>query len=135
MSASSGLQWLKILGLLGIGVVAVTKGPKVVRYVARKGRLSDAYNKATQEIDHSIGWDKLPPALGLPVLAGIRNTLRKNNLHDTATAPSIPLPDPVADGDRYLTARTSDGTFNDLSNPRMGAACTRFGRNFPIEYS
>jgi hypothetical protein len=70
----------------------------------------------------------------LPVLAGIRNTLRRDNLHDTATAPSIPVPDLVPEGDRYLTARTPDGTFNDLSNPRMGAAGTRFGRNFPISY-
>ena len=126
MSASSGLQWLKVLGLLGIGVVAVTKGPQLVRYVSRKGRLSDVFNKATGEVDHSIGWDKLPPALGLPVLAGIRNTLRKHNLHDTATAPSMAAPAPVAVNDRYLTARTVDGTFNDLSNPGMGAAGTRF---------
>jgi hypothetical protein len=135
MSESSLVQWLKILGLLGIGVVAVTKGPKLVRSVSRKVGLADAFNKAAEEVDHSIGWDKLPPALGLLVLAGIRNTLRKHNLHGTAEAPSIPAPDPVPDGDRYLTARTPDGTFNDLSHPKMGAAGTRFGRNFPIEYS
>lgn len=135
MSASSGLQWLKVLGLVGIGVVAVTKGPKMVRYVKRKVRLADAFNKVTEEVDNSVGWDKLPPALGLPVLAGIRNNLRRDNLHDTASAPSIPSPDLIADGDRHLTARMPDGSFNDLSSPKMGAAGTRFGRNFPIEYS
>ena len=135
MSTSSGLQWLKILGLLGIGAVAVTKGPKLVRYVSRRVRIANGFNRVTEEIDHSIGWDKLPPILGLPVLSGIRNTLRAHNLHDTAATPSIPIPPPLAEGDRHLTARTPDGTFNDLSNPGMGAAGTRFGRNFPVEYS
>lgn len=32
-----------------------------------------------------------------------------------------------------LTARTADGTCNDLDNPAMGAAGIRFGRNVPIE--
>lgn len=134
MSTSSSLQLLKVLGLLGLGVVAVTKGPKIARFVSRRVRVGDLFNRATEEIDHSIGWDKLPPALGLPVLSGIRNTLRAHNLHDTAATPSIPIPPPVAVGDRHLTARTPDGTFNDLSNPAMGAAGTRFGRNFPLEY-
>src|SRR5215813_579401 len=130
----SGLRWLKLLGLLAVGVVAVTKGPAVVRYVSsRKGRLDDLFNKATEEIDQAVGWDHLPPALGLGVLAGIRNTLRRDNLYDTGKTPSLPVAELVPD-DRYLTARTPDGTFNDLSNPRMGAAGTRFGRNFPIEY-
>lgn len=101
----------------------------------RNGRLSNLFNKAAEAVDHKIGWDRLPAPLGLAVLAGIRNTLRKKNLHDTSTAPAIPTADPVADGERYLSARTPDGTFNDLSNPRMGAAGSRFGRNFPIEYS
>jgi Animal haem peroxidase len=127
---------LKVAGLVGVGVVAVTQGPKLLRRISRKKcSLADAFNKVTEEVDHAIGWDTLPPPLGLAVLAGIRNTLRKENLHDTSGAPSIPIPDPVPENDRYLTARTPDGTFNDLSNPHMGAAGTRFGRNFPIEYS
>jgi hypothetical protein len=130
------MNLLKILGLVGLGVVAVAKGPKLIGAVSkRKTGLSDALNKGATAIDHSIGWDKLPPVLGLGVLAGIRNTLRKENLYDTTEAPSIPTPDLVPNNQRYLTARMPDGTFNDLSNPKMGAVGTRFGRNFPIEYN
>ena len=100
------------------------------------GKLSNFFNKLAETIDHKIGWDKLPSLLGLAVLAGIRNRLRQKNLYDTSVSPPvIPTPDPVADGERYLTSRSPDGTFNDLSNPRMGAVGSRFGRNFPIEYS
>lgn len=131
----NNINLLKIAGLVGLGVLAVAKGPQLIGAVSkRKKGLSDALDKGATSIDHSIGWDKLPPVIGLGVLAGIRNTLRKQNLYDTTAAPSIPAPDPIAPDQRYLTARTPDGTFNDLSNPRMGAAGTRFGRNFPIEY-
>jgi hypothetical protein len=34
---------------------------------------------------------------------------------------------------RYLTARTPDGSYNDLDHPAMGSTGTRFGRNVPIE--
>ncbi|HKR00965.1 MAG TPA: peroxidase family protein [Pyrinomonadaceae bacterium] len=135
MIKSSGTNWLKVLGLLGIGVVAVTKGPKLLRYVSRKAGFSETFNKAAERVDHAVGWDKLPVALGMLTLVGIRNTLRAENLYDTSSAPSVPMPDPIPEGQHHLTARTADGTFNDLSNPRMGAAGTRFGRNFPIEYS
>jgi len=129
------MNLLKILGLVGLGVVAVTKGPKIVSAVSkRKKGLSDSLNKLATSVDQSIGWDKLPVPLGLGVLAGIRNTLRKDNLYDTTEASAIPTPDLIPNNQRYLTARTPDGTFNDLSNPKMGAAGTRFGRNFPIEY-
>lgn len=133
MSRSSATNWFKLLGLLGVGVVAVTKGPKLLSYISSKAGLAEALEKTSEKIDHSIGWDKLPPVLGLPVLSGIRNTLRKENLHDTSSVASVPTPEPTPEDQRYLTARTADGTFNDLSNPRMGAAGTRFGRNVPIE--
>jgi Animal haem peroxidase len=134
MSKSIG-NWLKLAGLVGLGFLAVTKGPKLVRAVTRKSRGSGLLGEVAERIDHAVGWDKLPPALGLAALAGIRGTLREKNLYDTEQAtPSIPIPPPVAEGDRHLTARTADGTFNDLASPRMGSAGTRFGRNFPIEY-
>lgn len=135
MSKSSGIKWLKVLGLVGVGVVAVTKGPKLLRYVSRKAEVSESLDRAVEKVDHSIGWDKLPPVLGLLALSRIRNTLRTKNLYDTSSAPSVPISEPVPQDQRYLTARTADGTFNDLSNPRMGAAGTRFGRNFPIEHT
>ena len=33
---------------------------------------------------------------------------------------------------RWRNARTSDGTYNDLTCPRMGSAGMRFGRNVPL---
>ena len=113
-----GTNLLKILGLVGIGVVAVMAAPKVVKKVkSSKGKLSGMFDSGAELVDHRIGWDKLPPPLGLATLAGIRNKLRKENLYDTAAAPSLPVSDLPMD-QRYLTARTPDGTFNDLSNPR-----------------
>jgi hypothetical protein len=72
MSNSATMKWLKVMGLLGIGVVAVTKGPKLVRYVSRKARLSETFDNAVEKVDHSVGWDRLPPAVGLLALVGIR---------------------------------------------------------------
>jgi hypothetical protein len=36
---------------------------------------------------------------------------------------------------RDLYWRTVDGTYNDLGDPNMGMAHTRFGRNMPLEYT
>jgi hypothetical protein len=87
-------------------------------------------------IDRTIGWFKLPSYTGGLVLAGLRITLRKENLADTehlpSTVPATPAL-PRAEGGSRLTARTADGTWNDLQVPTMGSANTRFGRNVPIE--
>jgi hypothetical protein len=83
-------------------------------------------------IDRKAGWDRLPKVLSLGVLIGLRDTLRRFNLHDTNKVPSTnlpPLPPPAA---QHLTERTLDGTYNDLDDPRMGSAGTRFGRNIPL---
>jgi hypothetical protein len=85
-------------------------------------------------MERTIGWFRLPRYTGAIVLAGLRVTLRAANLHDTERLPSTgadPDPEPPADG-RHLTARTSDGSWNDLSVPAMGRANTRFGRNVPV---
>lgn len=92
-----------------------------------------AYDAVAQAVDQRIGWDKLPWPLGLAVLVGVRNVLRQRNLHDTTALPTtgeapLPPPDSV-----YLTTRTPDGTYNDLSRPAMGRAGSRFGRNVPLE--
>src|SRR5215470_9459496 len=130
---AKGTDLLKVLGLVGIGLVAVKAAPTVIKRVkGNKRKLSRIFDDGAQLVDHRIGWDKLPPPVGLATLAGIRNTLRRENLYDTSAAPSLPAESPVAN-ERHLTARSLDGTYNDLSNPSMGAAGTRFGRNFPIE--
>jgi Animal haem peroxidase len=74
-------------------------------------------------------WAKLPWPLGLLTILTYRNRLRRENLYDTESATAKDVPEP--EDTRYLTARTADGTYNDLENPRMGGAGTRFGRNVP----
>jgi len=75
-------------------------------------------------------WYKLPKLLGLVRLVLIRNELREKNLHDTEDGP---LTGPPCDG-ANTGVRMLDGTCNDLASTRMGAAGTRFGRNFPLEH-
>jgi hypothetical protein len=82
-------------------------------------------------LDRRFGWDALPRPLALLVLVGIRQRLRHRNLHDTGTG--VPLEPATSDGDRHLTARTLDGSYNDLSDPAMGAIGARFGRNVPLD--
>lgn len=84
-----------------------------------------------ERIDRSTGWDKLPMLTGLLVLAGIRIRLRMRNLEDTSKLPETKDPTPFVKGDSHLTARTADGSFNDLEQPGMGRAGARFGRNVP----
>jgi hypothetical protein len=91
------------------------------------------YDATAEAIDRRIGWDKLPLLLALPVLIGLRNVLRKKNLYDTGRGP-LDQPD-VDDHPRYLTARTLDGTFNNLEDPLMGSLGSRFGRNVPLEHT
>jgi hypothetical protein len=90
------------------------------------------YDQAAETLDHSVGWDKVPTPLGLLILMGLRNILRQQNLHDTTHEPAINQPAIEPMQARYLTARTADGTHNDLQNPAMGMAGSRFGRNVPI---
>ena len=66
----------------------------------------------------------------------MRNELREKNLHDTEE-PAEPRQEIPAEprSRRSRSARTIDGTFNDLHFPKMGAAGRRFGRNFPLEHT
>jgi hypothetical protein len=91
------------------------------------------YDSLCQTLDHQVGWDRLPKPLGLLVLVGLRNVLRRENLYDTDGAPvreQPPLEPPSA---THRSQRTPDGSYNDLSEPRMGMAGSRFGRNVPLE--
>ncbi|WP_217212957.1 peroxidase family protein [Streptomyces sp. AC550_RSS872] len=85
-------------------------------------------------LDRRIGWDKLPVPLGLGTLLGLRVKLRQENLHDTNRIPAVNVPEPAPrNGKAYLVNRTADGSYNDLDQPKMGMAGTRFGRNIPLE--
>jgi hypothetical protein len=117
---------------------------------------SRLYARAAQTLDWSVGWTKLPPYAGVFTLVGMRITLRRRNLYDTGVVDLAGRPTQVtqptaaaqpsagstmeqvapeaqaARGAGYLTARTADGSYNDLHTPAMGAAGQRFGRNVPL---
>ncbi len=93
----------------------------------------NTFDRVATWVDHKRGWDKLPRILSIPVLIGVRDVLRKKNLFDTTGMPAVDTP-PVDPFDPIVVnRRTADGTYNDLENPTMGMAESRFGRNVPIE--
>ncbi len=94
---------------------------------------SSIYNRTAEKLDRRFGWDKLPKPVAMLVLIGLRNVLREQNLFDTGRGP-LDKPD-IDDHPRYRTARTLDGTFNNLDDPLMGSLGSRFGRNVPLEYT
>lgn len=87
-----------------------------------------------ERLDRWIGWSRLPLPLAVAVLIGLRDQLRADNLYGTGRGK-----DDRPDGedpyiDRHLTARTLNGTYNDLNDPLMGSVKSRFGRNVPLTY-
>ena len=80
-------------------------------------------------------WHKLPFLLGLFNLIALREELRASNLIDTRT-PDDPARTPgvTADTAAYELRRyrSLDGSYNDLCDPDMGMAGTRFARNVPL---
>jgi hypothetical protein len=85
-------------------------------------------------VNKFVDWHRLPTSLGLLNLAGFRHDLRHNNLHDTEdheSPPSVHQPRP-APPEEARAARSGDGSFNDLSNPRMGSVNALFGRNVSL---
>ena len=95
--------------------------------------LSPLLVRTASALDRRFGWERLPRSLGILALVGIRTRLRRQNLYDTETVTS----GPSANGapPRALRARTLDGSYNDLSSPRMGSVGARFGRNIPLDRS
>jgi hypothetical protein len=85
-----------------------------------------------QALDWLIGWPSLPLPLGVATLIAARVRLRQANLYDTASAPSINPAALQGASPACLTARTPDGSYNDLDHPEMGSTGTRFGRNVPL---
>ncbi|MFI9310842.1 peroxidase family protein [Streptomyces triculaminicus] len=84
-------------------------------------------------VDRRVGWDKLAVIPGLLTILGLRVRYRRENLHDTTHLPSVNLPEPAPPSAKHRVARTADGSHNDLDEPRMGMAGTRFGRNVPLD--
>lgn len=122
-----------LLGVAGVAALRRANRPEGPGY--RQTTLWRLFDNATQWLDMRFGWHRLPLPVSLATLIGIRNILRQRNLHDTSHEPSL-NPPPLAPPDaRFLTSRSPDGTFNDLENPRMGMAGSRFGRNVPVEHT
>ncbi len=90
------------------------------------------YDWLAQYVDQRVGWDRLPKPLGLAVLVGLRDTLRRQNLFDTNVAPAVNLPPLDPPSAERFTQRMPDGSYNDLTDPRMGMGGARFGRNIPL---
>jgi hypothetical protein len=99
----------------------------------KQSLISRFASSAAEAVDRRIGWDKLPLPLGLLTLVGIRDRLRARNLYDSGRGPLDRPSDATVDHARYLTARTLDGTYNDLDDPLMGSTGSRFGRNVPLD--
>jgi hypothetical protein len=98
----------------------------------RRSLFSRVYDGIAEAVDRRIGWDRLPVPLGLLTLVGIRDVLRRRNLYDTRGEPTTDPPRARPWDPRYATWRTPDGSYNDLSDPAVGMAGTRFGRNVPL---
>jgi hypothetical protein len=118
-----------------IGGAVVAAALAASRSTALTSRAELLFAKVAWATDRLVGWWRLPTPLGLLVLIGNRVLLRQKNLYDTSTFPSTGPALLTETGPRRLTARTADGSFNDLSYPQMGRAGTRFGRNIPNEYT
>ncbi|HET7530145.1 MAG TPA: peroxidase family protein [Mycobacteriales bacterium] len=91
------------------------------------------YDGIATALDHRFGWDRLPRPVGLLTLVGLRNVLRRENLYDTGALPAVNRPKPAPATAQARAGRTADGSYDDLDDPAMGMAGTRFGRNVPLE--
>src|SRR5215210_1005501 len=85
------------------------------------------------ELFSSRPWYKLPRLFAMFKLIEMRNELRAKNLHDTEEPPLERTTTQTLDP-AERDARSTDGSFNDLHVPKMGAAGCRFGRNLPLEH-
>jgi Animal haem peroxidase len=142
MGQSSGKKLLTAVGLIGAGVVAGLLIAEAMNNSRREqssirgvSPLSRLLARLTYSLDRVVPWHRQPVPLGVLGLIGMRAKLRDENLHDTDIIPSTIQPVPERKDQRYLTARTPDGTYNDLADPLMGAIGTRFGRNSPFSQS
>jgi heme peroxidase len=124
------MKMLKAVGIAAGGAVAAAAAVKILRSARCKQALLDGFNRTCVLVDQKIGWPALPVPLALAVLSGGRNTLREKNLTDTNTPDADP--GTLSVYPNVVTARTPDGTFNDLKCPFMGSAGSRFGRNVPL---
>jgi hypothetical protein len=131
----------KVVALLSLAVSASTLIRRLIQgppgpYSYIPSLPVQIYTNVCVWIDQNVvPWHKLPLPLGLASIIGTRIKLRQDNLYDTGMFPSVPQPEPQATGTDFLRQRMIAGTFNDLRDPTMGAANTRFGRNVPNQFT
>ncbi|MGH3588587.1 MAG: peroxidase family protein, partial [Pseudonocardia sp.] len=87
-------------------------------------------------LNRYVEWHRLPMRLSVLNLSAFRDVLRHHNLFDTEPreAPPAARPVPVLPDETARVWRTFDGTYNDLSEPHMGAVGAAFGRNLKPDY-
>jgi hypothetical protein len=95
--------------------------------------LESVLGGAARLLSRTRPWHRYPTLIAIPMLAGLRINMRKQNLFDTETDPRLQPANPGAAGIDVRGERTVDGSYNDLAEPAMGMTNTRFGRNVPIE--
>ncbi len=119
---------LKSLRLLlgdGLGVV----------FTGIMGATTTIYGKLAGYKDRVwTNWYRRPLFLGILTLAYMREKMNKHNLNSTYPKGVLtgfqPEGQTPPDGVKYF--RTADGSWNNLSNPKEGAAGTRFSRNIKV---
>ncbi|NMO22970.1 peroxidase family protein, partial [Pyxidicoccus fallax] len=107
------------------------KAPEQKRW--RRSPLARLFSGVFALINRVVPWHRLPRPLGVLNLIALRGTMREHNLHDTSKLPSRAHSAPPPLTPEQLVRRSPDGTYNDVSNPRMGCVGARFGRNIPLE--
>jgi len=132
MVRSSIKAWAKALRFVGTAVLTIVAAPKIVAYLNREGALTRLFDQLAETLDQMVRWDRLPTWAGVLTLLGLRHILRRDNLYATDSPPDAATRVLPAGDSQHLTARTADGTFNDLDYPAMGSAGARFGRNVPL---
>ncbi|MEU6124944.1 peroxidase family protein [Streptomyces sp. NPDC047123] len=87
-------------------------------------------------LNRAVPWHRLPVPAGLLNLVFLRKALRRYNLIDTdgPEAPPRTGPAPAPFDEQLRTVRSFDGSYNDLSEPAMGAVGAAFGRNLRPVY-
>ncbi len=86
-----------------------------------------------RKVNRVIAWHRLPTWISVANLAALRQDLRETSLHSVPEPMGCPYARKLEGSyPSCLTARTSDGSYNDLGSPRMGSSGARFGRNVPI---
>src|SRR4051795_733127 len=75
------------------------------------------------QLDRTVGWDRLPTKLGILTLLGLRHRLRRRKLYDTRRSNGSSA--------EVRSVRALDGRNTDPDDSEMGAVGTPFGRNVP----